>query len=342
MHLLISPSYGKAASRKHWADTVEQPVPFVDSHYARTLTDEQHSRLLAVHPEGRARFWGAVPSHDKKMRDVVPGDVVLFTGGNRVRAVAEIGVIFRNRELADLLWPPPDESAPSWHTVYTLLDLTDTDIPYRDLNAALGYEPTYVFPGQRVFPDDRARTVLEELMIASSVEQVRAVGPAQRPDPASRAAVRMAAAEQNRTFGTAYERTGRLIVVDRKEARLVAAYKDHLAATGRKDAGRFFCPSGVSDLYLSDDEGTEVIEAKSAASHQYVRQALAQLLDYAPHSPRRPDRLSGLFPAPVAHDDLLLLHRYGIDCIQREESGVFVRAAAPAERRALMRSVWSG
>ncbi|KOU04055.1 hypothetical protein ADK86_08855 [Streptomyces sp. NRRL F-5755] len=206
----------RAAPASSWfpgTDTVEQPVPFVDSRYARTLTSEQRRRLLAAHPEGRARFWGAVPSHDKKMRDVAPDDVVLFTGGNRVRAVGEIGVIFRNRELADLLWPPPDESAPSWHTVYTLLDLTDTDIPYHDLNAALGYKPTHVFPGQMVFSEDRARPVLEELMITSSAEQVGAAEPARRPDSASRAAVRTAAAEQNRTFGTAYERTGRLIVV---------------------------------------------------------------------------------------------------------------------------------
>jgi hypothetical protein len=150
------------------------------------LTTEQRDQLRALHEDGNARFWGATPAHDGKLADVVTGDVVLFTGQNRVRAIGEVGAIFRNRALADLLWPP-QAGGQSWHTVCSLLDL---------------------------------------------VVDRHSVRGACRPWPADRG----------------------------------------LAAQ------RFYCA------------------AKSTASHLHVRQALAQLLDYGPHSPVPAQRLTGLFP----------------------------------------------
>ncbi len=341
MRVLISPSYGSPTTRRHWADTVDQLVPFTDDRYVHALSAEQRARLQTVHPDGTACLWGAGPAHDTKMCDVVPGDIVLFTGQGRVRAVAEIGTIFRNAELADLLWPP-EPGGRSWHTVYTLLDLVEADIPYSELNAVLGYQPNYSYPGQLVLRGDKAQSVLDEFMITSGLFFSRAcTEPVPAPDTGSQEAVRRAAAEEMRTSKTSYRRTGRLIVVDRREARLVAAFKQHLASCGREPADRFYCRSGVSDLYLEDAEGAELIEAKSAASHHCVRQALGQLLDYAPYCPAPPDRLSALLPSAPARADLALLHRYGIDCVHRDTSGAFVRAEAPAERRELMRVVWS-
>ncbi|WP_050502630.1 hypothetical protein [Streptomyces monomycini] len=317
-------------------------MAFTDDKYADALTADQRTRLQAAHPDGTACFWGAVPKHDTKLHDVVPGDIVLFTGQNKVRAVGEIGTIFRNAELADLLWPPT-RGGPSWHTIYTVLDLAEVDIPYTELNAVLGYQPHHTHPGLKVLRGDKAQSVLDAFMITSGLFFSRACAetvPAPTADEA-REAVRRAAAEELRTSSTTYRRTGRLIVVDRREARLVAAYREHLASCGRGPADRFYCRSGISDLYLDDAEGAELIEAKSDASHQCVRQALGQLLDYAPYCPAPPDRLSTLLPSLPARTDLALLHRYGIDCIHRNTSGAFVRAEAPAERRELMRSLWS-
>ncbi|GCD42467.1 hypothetical protein GKJPGBOP_02131 [Streptomyces paromomycinus] len=342
MRVLISPSYGSSATRRHWTDTVDHPVAFADDRYAHALTADQRARLQAVHPDGTACFWGAVPKHDTKLRDVVPGDVVLFTGQNKVRAVGEIGAIFRNAELADLLWPPK-QGDPSWHTIYTVLDLAEVDIPYTELNAVLGYRPQHTHPGLKVLRDDKAQSVLDAFMITSGLFFSRACEePISEPTAVdAREAVRRAAAEEMRTSSTSYRRAERLVIVDRREARLVAAYREHLASCGRGPADRFYCRSGISDLYVDDAEGSELIEAKSDVSHQSVRQALGQLLDYAPYCPAPPDRLSALLPSLPARADLALLHRYGIDCIHRDTAGVFVRAEAPAERRELMRSLWS-
>ncbi|TKA11953.1 hypothetical protein FCI23_09060 [Actinacidiphila oryziradicis] len=43
-------------------------------------------------------------------------------------------------------------------------------------------------------------------------------------------------------------------------------------------------------------EGRELIEAKSRVERGHVREALAQLLDYARYVPDRVDRLAALFP----------------------------------------------
>lgn len=337
VRVLISPSYGSSETRRHWADTVDRQVDFTAPSHDSLLTAEQRAKLRSLHPEGHARFWGATSAHDSKFADVDTGDVVLFTGQNQVRAIGEVGAIFHNRELADLLWPPQDGGA-SWRTVYSLLDVVPADIPYEDLNAAIGYKPNHKFPGQMVLRGDKARSVLEDFLITPSVEQPPVSQPptVQDADP-----VRIAALEELRTSRTGYRRSRRLIVVDRREARLVREYRQFLAARG-VTAGRFFCPSGISDMYLDAAGEAEVIEAKSTAEHRHVRQALAQLLDYAPHSPSPAQRLTALFPEPPEHADVELLHRYGIDCVHRVPSHGFQRWPAAAERRALMREIWSG
>lgn len=87
--VVIQPSFGKPASRRRWRDTLAKPVPFGEPGLRQLLTEEQHARLLAMHPTGRARFWGATSIHDKNMDRLATGDVVLFTGQRHVRAVGE-------------------------------------------------------------------------------------------------------------------------------------------------------------------------------------------------------------------------------------------------------------
>jgi hypothetical protein len=335
VRVLVSPSYGSPETRRHWADTVDREIPFAELPYAATLLPEERQALLALHPEGRARFWGARPRHDRKMADVRTGDIVLFTGQNRVRAVGEVGAMFRNRAFADLLWPPqPGESG--WHTVYSLLDLVPSDITYAQLNAALEYRPRHNFPGQMVVRGAKAQSVLDECLITPGSRLEAAVD-----DSRVREAVRIAATEERRTHAAVYERTRGLVVAERRESELVAEFRRHLIAQGRTPA-RFYCPAGVSDIYVADEaEDAELIEAKSKSTHHHVRQALGQLLDYARYSPRPLRRLSGLFPVLPSHDDIGLLHRYGIDVLHRDGPGSFRRLPADEATRNLMRRLWS-
>lgn len=343
MRVLVSPSYGSSGSRRHWSDTVDDEVPFIERRFDQLLTSAQREELTALHPEERARFWGATASHDKKMADVTTGDVVLFTGQNQVRAVGEVGAVFRNRAFADRLWPP-ERGEKGWHTVYSLLDIVSTDIPYSRLNAILGYKPAHNFPGQMVLRAGKARSVLEEFMITPGTEwSLAADDVLQHPDGAVTQGVgmaRLAAMEEARTRTASYERTRRLIVVERLESELISEFRRHLVAQGRTPA-RFYCASGISDIYVETAGEAELIEAKSKSTHHHIRQALGQLLDYAPHSPEPIGRLGGLFPSSPSRDDVGLLHRYGIDVIHRDEAGVFLRLPASHAQREIMRKVWS-
>ncbi|AXG80267.1 hypothetical protein [Streptomyces paludis] len=363
MRVLVSPSYGSSGAQRHWADTIDQEVPFAEPRYDELLTPEQRERLAALHPEKKARFWGARARHEKKMADVTTGDIVLFTGRNQVLAVGEVGAVFRNGALADRLWKPESHEK-SWHIVYSLLDFAPSDISYLELNAAIGYKSNHVFPGQLVLRDHQARSVLEEFMITPgtawspattapepsepsehpslSSSRIPIPSPVTNSTPAlpARDPVRIAAAEEVRTHRTTYERAHGLIVVERHESRLVSEFRQHLIAQGRTPI-RFYCPSGISDIYVSDTKGTELIEAKSKPTRLHTRQALSQLLDYAPHSPRPVERLGALFPLEPARADVELLHRYGIDVIHREPTSGFRRLPASLERRERMRELWS-
>ncbi|GAA2449028.1 hypothetical protein [Streptomyces macrosporus] len=327
--LLISPSYGGAESRQHWKDTLEQSVPFADEKYSRHLTKSQYRQLLALHPEGRSRFWGATPGHDSKMAAVATGDVVLFTGRNHVRAIGEVGVIFRNRKFADALWPP-QQGGESWHTVYSLREFQTTELPYTMLNALLGYKPNFKYPGQLVLSGERAAAGINGLLITTRTALERAGA---MPSPGD---VRMMQVEQQHTRTVTVEQSARRLLFNRTEAELVNAYRDTLTEV---QVNRFATAAGICDLYLDGPDGRELIEAKSRAERPHVRAALAQLLDYARYAPAPVDRLSALFPEPLASNALGFLHHYGIDSIHRTAEGTFERLPAPESRRRFIRDL---
>ncbi|MFE9629380.1 hypothetical protein [Streptomyces sp. NPDC006527] len=103
---------------------------------------------------------------------------------------------------------------------------------------------------------------------------------------------------------------------------------------------RLRTPAGITDVHVDLPDGSEVVEAKRGHSRRFVREALAQLLDYAPHTPEPAVRLSALFPARPADHDLALLHRYGVDCVYRTHPMTFERAPAPQQTRASMMLLW--
>ncbi|MET9544349.1 hypothetical protein ABZY36_03415 [Streptomyces sp. NPDC006627] len=338
-HVLVSPSYGSREARRHWHDTLDHEIPFLAAPYRDVLDDTVRRQLQEAHPGGAARFWGATKAHDKKMEPVTAGDVVLFTGRNQVRAVGEIGVIFRSTALADALWPPA-AGGESWHTVYSLRHFELTDIPYQELSSVLGYRANFQYPGQLVLAGAKADAVIEGFLITTEHALSRAGGGPARGDAtedAARRAVRLAAAEEMRTSVTSYTRPAATTLVRRRESELL---RDFRRTLGEIPARRYSCPAGVTDLYV-EGQAVELVEAKSAASRLCVRQAMAQLLDYVRYSPQPVDRLIALFPEALTDGDLRLLHHYGIDCVHRSAPGVFERVPAPEESRLRMRAVWA-
>ncbi len=151
--VFIQPSYGTPEARRYGAATLDQPVPFTDA------SPGDVERLTALHPDGRARFWGATEKHDKRMATVRTGDVVLLTGGKQVRAVAEVGHSFRDPAFARRLWrPAPGKCV--WSNVYSLRRYRVLDVPYEAIWALPGFTPGDNFMGLRFLDPVKSVAVL--------------------------------------------------------------------------------------------------------------------------------------------------------------------------------------
>ncbi|TKA11952.1 hypothetical protein [Actinacidiphila oryziradicis] len=215
---------------------MDQTVPFAESEYAEKLTGKQLRRLTELHPDGKSRFWGATSGHDGKMAEVTTGDVVLFTGKNHVRAIGEVGAIFRNSSFADVMWPPKP-GGESWHTVYSLRQFVPAEIPYATLSALLGYKLNHQYPGQLVLSGERAQAGINGLLITTrtALEEAGAETPP--------GAVREMPVERQHSRTTTVERAAQQMLFNRDESALVIEFCGTLTDT---EANRFSSPAGAS------------------------------------------------------------------------------------------------
>lgn len=334
--VVIQPSYGNTGARRRWGNTLDKPVRFVEPPYAGALGTGQLAELRHLHPSGEARFWGATEKHDKSMSKLAAGDVVLFTGQKHVRAVGEVGSSFRQPAFADLLWPPDAESG-SWSNVYSLLSFQLVQIPYKEIWELPGFNQGDNFQGLRFLDEQKGRDILAGL----SIETAAAAHLADQQERLIEKALvngQVIPAEAINTWLTSYSHSGGTVLVRRAEALLVQEYRGTLDG---QPVARFRTPEGgLTDLYVQGTDGPEIIEAKRSVDRIFVRQALSQLLDYAPHSPEPAVRLGALFPMRPTDPCIEFLHRYGVDCIYRTAPGSFTRLAAPDEVREYVRKRW--
>lgn len=340
------------AGRRNWQNTIERPVDFRAGPVADALVDGERAELERLHPDGHAQFWGTHSYYSSRVERLATGDAVIFTGNSRVLAVGRIGLLTDNAKLADALWPRHPQHG-SYRHVYSLAPLEFVEIPYADFRARGGFGPADDFRGLRVIVDARADELLAEFAeIPPPVEAPplslveREVREIQHYDDADAALagelswVRQLRLEI-RSVGDAHARGRAGLTMHRGENLLVHDYVETLPAGSR--ACRYETSAGVTDLNVQYDGGRrELVEAKSSTSRTHVRQALAQLLDYAPAlGPERPDSLAVLLPSRPGDSAIDLLHRYGVDCIYRETDGTYTRLVADAERRVAVVALWS-
>ncbi|MEU4423552.1 hypothetical protein AB0F81_23230 [Actinoplanes sp. NPDC024001] len=336
--VVIQPSYGNRDAWRHWADTLDQEVPFTTAPRQLALTTADMAALMDFHPGGSARFWGATGNHDARMATLEEGDVILFTGKKIVRAIGEVGYSFRNSAFANTLWDPHEERG-SYQNVYSLIAFQRTEIPYEEIWDLPGFNPGDNFMGLRFLDQAKSDTILQGLAIDTLTAAAQQVTQESRLTAAlSGETAQFLDVEAVNTTHTSYTRPAGITLVHRAEALLVSRYRSELAPD--ETARRISTRAGITDLYVTGPAGPEIIEAKRAAGHQFVRQALGQLLDYVIHAPEPVTRLSALFPAPPSPADIALLNRYGIDCIHQAPDGAFIRDAATDDQRQRMKAVW--
>ena len=335
--VLVAPCYGNPKSRRRYHETIMKPVHFADAAVVDLLSQDQRTALLARHPDGFARFWGARAVHDNMMKRLSPGDVVLFTGDNKVKASADIAYLFQNERLADQLWRHTEQEDTFVH-VYSVLNVRHLELPKEELLALEGFSPADPLAGQRILRDEQAQRVLDTFGIATGLADdiaAEEVAASQRRS----AEAKLIAVE--RMHVSRFERNvvGGRTVAERAESELVLNYRlwcyPELLHSLRTPSNR------RTDLFRRSNGEVEVIEAKSSATHEKVREAVAQLLDYAVHSTPPVTRLTALFPRVPNEEGLAFLHRLGIDCVHAYGDG-FTRLPAPSDRRARMQPIWRG
>ena len=334
--VLVHPSRGHRDGRVNWGRSLDVTVDFVSDALGGTLTQHERNELLMRHPDGRAHFWGTYAYNGGLLRRIVEGDVVVFTGQGGIWGIGAVGYMFDNPSFAERLWVE-SEGKGTYRHIYSLKRFDPVRLPYSILNEPLHYKPNNFFQGMAVYDDPYRATALIESLTRQRTPMEDALyeeidsALARELEIEIAAASSLAPLEQVRTLVTTISFAAGSRTIRRGEGSLVLAYAASLGTD--VSSGRNFMASGVTDICIDGPGGRELVEAKSSQGRSFVRQALAQLLDYGPSMRPRPAVLTALFPSAPDKSAIDLLHRYGIDCVYRIGPSEFDRLDAPAIAR---------
>jgi len=352
--VLIHPSgIGNPAGARNWRNTIEQLVDFRRSPVASALSADDRATLDRLHPDGAAPFWGTHRFHEARVAELEPGDVVAFTGKKLALAFGRIGLLTDNPRLGDALWlRHPDHG--SYRFVYSLAPIVFSEMPQTEFRARGGFGERDDFRQLRVLTGDRADEFLAEFAdeiplpvdasglspVEREIQEIQDYESADADVARDLSWVRELRIEI-RSAGDSEVRARASSTMHRGENLLVHDYVQALPAAARWC--RYDTLVGVTDLDVHHPDGRhELMEAKSSAARTHIRQALAQLLDYAPSlGGGPPNDLSVLVPSRPSDSAVALLHRYGVDCVYRRADGSYERLAAQSGPAAAIAALWS-
>lgn len=155
MAVAIQPA-GSPASRKHYLDTIENPVKI--SLYEELIGTDLVN-LQKASKNGQVALWGVTPGTNNanvsKYKKLSIGDSVIFTRDKTAFACAQITYLFRNKQLAENLWGK-DNKKQTWEFMYALNNVENLEISYELLQAAIGSKSGDNFMGFRVLDDEKS------------------------------------------------------------------------------------------------------------------------------------------------------------------------------------------
>ena len=162
--IAIQPSSSKEAW-KHYLDTIQNEVNFLEPTVANLLSMSDQDSLSRKFNSGKTRFWGVVPKKGKTttFRRMKEGDIVLFTRKKRVISYAIVAYIFDNEELAKHLWGT-DKDNNTWSHMFAVDYPVELDITYKQLNESIGDKPNNNHQGFRVLNEKISAAFIEEFI----------------------------------------------------------------------------------------------------------------------------------------------------------------------------------
>lgn len=164
--VLLQPFANKDA-RKHYIDTIENPVPF--QKLAEFLSKDQLNHLQYLRKNDNAPVWGVTPgktgANKKKWEKIEVGDVVLFSRDSAIQSAARVIMKIRSQELAAQLWGY-DSNGDTWEYIYLLDDIVKHHIPISNFNSVVGYDLGFNIQGFNVLDEEKSKRVLDNFNLS--------------------------------------------------------------------------------------------------------------------------------------------------------------------------------
>ena len=170
MPLVILQPCGNQGAREHYRDTIENDV--IIDEVSDLLTESEISNLKAIYPNGRMKVWGVTPGlngqNARKWERMSEGDVTLLAQNGAIFASAVTTFRTQNNALASELWGF-DDKGQTWEYVYFLDEVKKQEIPYLNLNRAVGYKDNNVIQGFTVLSEEKSEALLETFDLESEI-----------------------------------------------------------------------------------------------------------------------------------------------------------------------------
>ncbi len=167
--VVIQPA-GGPASRQHFEDTVQKPVP--QDRLRPFLSPEEITALESAYGRNPMPIWGLTPSGRRAGKDawsqMHPGGYRVVHRGNRVYSGGIVTYRVHNAALARELWRE-DRKGRTWEYVYFLKDMFDLSIPYGSLNRVLGYKSNFVPQGILVLDPVKSQEMIDTFRLTTAL-----------------------------------------------------------------------------------------------------------------------------------------------------------------------------
>ena len=159
-NLILQPSGSKAAM-EHFDKTIKKGLKLEE--IKGCLNESDILNLSNIFGNNKLEIWGVTPGQKdinvNKWQRTRVGDLVLFSGDNKIFYVAQLAYTLHNKELAEFLWGY-DNNGNTWEYLYFLIGGTEDYIQVSDLNDLLGYQENNVIKGFNVIDKDKAQLVI--------------------------------------------------------------------------------------------------------------------------------------------------------------------------------------
>ena len=165
--VILQPA-GGAGAREHYENTIRRPVRL--SAIKGLLANPKDIELLGLlYPDGLVPTWGVTAGgrdiNRNKWERLGAGDIVLFTGDQRIFASAVVTHKVHSEALAETLWGRGKEGQ-TWEYVYFIDDVRSQNIP----NSVLNYASDGIVRRFDILDREKSKTVLDALALGHAPE----------------------------------------------------------------------------------------------------------------------------------------------------------------------------